>query len=883
MYKLSNGLNVLLCPRPDEKLVCSMLWVNVGYEHESKHNLGIAHMLEHLYYRKKIIDHTGNKSSVLQSMRKYGAVHNAVTAQDHTHFYAVTTKENFFPIVSAQLQAILSNHYDNEDLQLEKSVIFEELKKKLFNSHIQGREALLSMIFPDNDGLKERSLKDKTIDLELKDIKDFHQHYYQAQNINLCIYGSFSPDQTLEHLEQCLKDRVEEMSIEKNSAQAANINSKPSVLSHSLNYKRVLFDQAHSHCKFGFEFPLNLNRMILADLLAIMLGKGKSSILGKNFGDHAGSTVLHFNQKSVFLLEAECEVRNLAQTQEILLSSLYALAKDINENTDLVKSDMQKAKNILHSNYFSQDLSLINATYKQCYMNHCLQQLALDHDEISYLETLKNIQLKDVQQFIHDYLNFSQAKILEMVPKHMGHAYEAEQKIASLQKRIDQYLNSYNSKKVENTESSEVLEHTFFTEQSVESNEQDRFRQQSFACGAQLIYCQKPKVQMANLSIRFKGGRLEETFTSSGYTNASLGLLAQATMHQSQLEFKDNLEAHGIQLSYDASADHFGYSMTLPQVNLKQGLRTISDMIMEPYVNADLLEQEKNKIFNQLAGIEKDLFFKPVELFYQALMGIHPYAWPRYGHAASIMNVNAENILDWHKEHFCLSNMVIAYVGPAPYAQVQEMVLSQFDLNSGVNKEEKKGVLSFMPPRSPVENIAMTKGSQVGFVFGFKGVKFNDNDKVVLDCLAHILSGLGGRLFNELRDKRALVYQSMAYNIALLKAGAFFVYAKTNLKHEEEVKNRVLVEFERLKSQVVSQQELSEAIECAICQHAVDMQASSSLAYLMAESAINGGQMQDLFEYEHKLKKVNIGQVNECANKIFDLDHSAIGVLRGKA
>ncbi|HMQ10161.1 MAG TPA: pitrilysin family protein [Oligoflexia bacterium] len=880
VYKLSNGLNVLLCPRQDEELVCSMLWVNAGYEHESKDILGISHMLEHLYYRKKIIDESGEKQSLLQCMRRHGAVHNAVTAQDHTHFYAVSTQKNFLPVVSAQLQAILSNHYDNEELQIEKAVIFEELKKKLFDPHIQAREALLAMIFTDNDGLKQRSLQDKTIDLELQAVQQFHNRHYQAHNMTLCVHGGFDPEQTINYLEQCLVN-FSDIQNKNNTDLEKSKPKKQKTSNKHLKYRRILSDQSQTYCKLGFEFPLNLNNMLVSDLLAIVLGKGKSSVLSKSLGHHAGSTVLHFNQKSVFLLEAECETKDLAQTQETLLCSLYAFAKDIEQSYAFAQSDLQKAKNILYSNYFSQDLSLVNATYKQCYMHHCLQQLSLDHDDSVYLQTLKNIDLKNIQTFIRDFLNIQQVKILELVPKNMGHTHEAEQKMASLYKRIENYLENYSNKQTQQI-LPEVPEKVFASDLNTQAREENRFRQQSFACGAQLVYCQKPKTQMANLSIRFRGGRLEETFTSSGYTNACLGLLAQATMHQSQLEFKDNLESKGIQLSYDASADHFGYAMTLPQINLQQGLRIISDMIMEPYVNANLLEQEKNKIFNQLSAIDKNLFFRPVELFYQALMGMHPYAWPRYGHVNSIMNLNAENILAWHQEHFCLSNMVVSYVGPASYAQVQEMVLSQFNLETENKRIEKKGVLSFMPPRSPIENIALTKGSQVGFVFGFKGVKFDDSDKIILDCLAHVLSGLGGRLFNELRDKRALVYQSMAYNIALLKAGAFFVYAKTNLKHEEEVKNRVLVEFERLKDQVIPQQELYEAIECAACQHAVDMQAASSLAYLMAESAVNGEQIENLFEYEQKLKKVNIGQINECANKIFDLDHSAIGVLRGK-
>src|SRR5207249_349120 len=54
---------------------------------------------------------------------------------------------------------------------------------------------------------------------------------------------------------------------------------------------------------------------------------------------------------------------------------------------------------------------------------------------------------------------------------------------------------------------------------------------------------------------------------------------------------------------------------------------------------------------------------------------------------------------------------------------------------------------------------------QAHLVLGFPGVTLADADRFPLEVLSTILSGQGGRLFVELREKRGLAYRVSAFTL----------------------------------------------------------------------------------------------------------------------
>ena len=86
---LTNGLHLIVHEDPTTPLAACNLIYKVGSRDEHPDHTGMAHLFEHYMFcgSKNIPDYD-------VPLQKIGAVNNAYTSQDHTHYYIVLPANN---------------------------------------------------------------------------------------------------------------------------------------------------------------------------------------------------------------------------------------------------------------------------------------------------------------------------------------------------------------------------------------------------------------------------------------------------------------------------------------------------------------------------------------------------------------------------------------------------------------------------------------------------------------------------------------------------------------------------------------------------------------------------------------------------------------------
>jgi predicted Zn-dependent peptidase len=88
---------------------------------------------------------------------------------------------------------------------------------------------------------------------------------------------------------------------------------------------------------------------------------------------------------------------------------------------------------------------------------------------------------------------------------------------------------------------------------------------------------------------------------------------------------------------------------------------------------------------------------------------------------------------------------------------------------------------------------------QVHLVMGFKGISYSDPDYYVAAVLSQVLGGgMSSRLFQEIREKRGLVYSIHSFTSAYTDSGTFAIYAGTGEKEVAELVPVVCDELAKL-------------------------------------------------------------------------------------
>ena len=88
---LDNGIRILSEERPGARSVSLGIWVENGSRHESRHQSGISHFIEHLLFKGT---ERRSATGIAEEMDTVGGVLNAFTGKETTCYYAKVLDEN---------------------------------------------------------------------------------------------------------------------------------------------------------------------------------------------------------------------------------------------------------------------------------------------------------------------------------------------------------------------------------------------------------------------------------------------------------------------------------------------------------------------------------------------------------------------------------------------------------------------------------------------------------------------------------------------------------------------------------------------------------------------------------------------------------------------
>ena len=189
--------------------------------------------------------------------------------------------------------------------------------------------------------------------------------------------------------------------------------------------------------------------------------------------------------------------------------------------------------------------------------------------------------------------------------------------------------------------------------------------------------------------------------------------------------------------------------------------------------------------------------------------------------------------------------------------------------------------LKFICPRRPAHIEGRAQQTFAGkLAVLFPGPSRADSDRFAASMIASVASGLGGRFFDELRDKQSLCYTVTAFSSARRAAGTFGAYIATSPEKEDAARDGLLAEFARLRAEPVSAEELERAQTYAIGVYAIQQQSGSSVLSDVIDAWLFG-KLSDLETFEGNVRAVTATRMQQLAKRYFDPERRVEGIIRG--
>jgi zinc protease len=220
---------------------------------------------------------------------------------------------------------------------------------------------------------------------------------------------------------------------------------------------------------------------------------------------------------------------------------------------------------------------------------------------------------------------------------------------------------------------------------------------------------------------------------------------------------------------------------------------------------------------------------------------------------------------------------VIALVGDADPDELAALAAAAFgELRGG----ELAPLNAPVWPAREIQRVERRDKAQTALALLFPGPSRTDDARFASSMIAGVTSGLGGRFFDELRDKQSLGYTVHAFASERALAGAFVAYIATSPEKEEVARRGLLAEFAKLRESPVTAKELLQAQTYAIGTHAIRQQSGGAVLGDMVDAWMFG-RLAELQEFDARVLAVTAGQMRSIARDYFEESRRVEGIIRG--
>src|SRR3954462_6838332 len=201
---LPNGLKILIKSDFSAPVVAIVTYVSAGYFDETDDVVGIAHVLEHMFFKGTPSRGVGE---IAKQTKALGGYLNAGTIYDHTSYYTVLPSSAFEQGLDIQADAYARSLIDGDELRRELEVIIEEAKRKADNPPAVATETLYELLHDKHRIRRWRIGREAGLrQLTAEAVRKFYRSYYHPGNTVLSIVGDVDPDRVIADVESQYAD-----------------------------------------------------------------------------------------------------------------------------------------------------------------------------------------------------------------------------------------------------------------------------------------------------------------------------------------------------------------------------------------------------------------------------------------------------------------------------------------------------------------------------------------------------------------------------------------------------------------------------------------------------------------------------------------------------
>ncbi len=850
---LPNGLTVLVQRHTAAPVVAVVTHVRAGYFDEPDDWVGIAHVLEHMYFKGTAQRGPG---AIARETQVLGGYINAGTIYDKTVYYTVlpSLDGGLARAVDVQADALRHAALDADELRRELEVIVQEANRKLDAPGPVTTETLYQLLFSVHRMRRWRiGTEEELRRLTSDDVRRYYATRYAPERVIVALVG----DLPVEHAMQ-----LAERAYGSWTRPSPTLDPSPAEPDVRQAQVRVLRgDVKRPLMRLGWRTRGTMHRDTPAlDVAATILGSGRGSRLYRALrvpGIAASARADHYTPTEVGVLEISLEA-DPDRVEDAVGTSL-ALVQDLAERGPTA-GELERARALTMASWAQRTESMDGRATALC------EGEALGGYEIldDLLERTLAVQPRDVQRVVSEHLSPDVVSAVFYLPRSVG---------------ADPFALGWPPPRA----------HIAVPAPPVSAAPSRSVAPVGVAGrplpGGITLYplphvdvlaCPRRGSGLATVLVHFPAAPVAETEASAGISWLVARSAVRGAAGMRGEELAQAAEALGGSIGASATSETLGWGITVRADALEGASQLLAAVAREPHLEDDEVMVERRLQASDARRARDDMFRHPLQrVLAQAFPG-HVYGLPALGEPETVAAFTGDRVREWWRQAVSRRPVVVV-VGDRDDDVMLDAVapLAAWTALGPVPPN-----LEMTPTWVPGRGAERRDKKQSALAMAFQAAPHGSADRFPLKVMGGLLSGLAGRLFEELREKRSLAYTVAALPWLVQQAGAVLCYIATAPEREGEAREAMLAELGRLASERPSDDEVERARNYAAGVTEISRQTGRAVAAEVLDAWIYGV-VDQLAETPHRLRAVSASDIHRVAAQVFVSEARAEYVVRG--
>ena len=392
--------------------------------------------------------------------------------------------------------------------------------------------------------------------------------------------------------------------------------------------------------------------------------------------------------------------------------------------------------------------------------------------------------------------------------------------------------------------------------------------------GVRVLTEAMPGQRSATIGFWVGVGSRDEAPGQHGSTHFLEHLLFKGTKRRTALEIASAFDEVGGESNAATAKESTCYFARVLDTDLPMAIDVIADMITGAVLDPQEMEQERDVILEEIAMDSDDPTDVAHENFVAAVLGTHPLGRPIGGTPEAIRAVARDSVWDHYRRYYRPDELVITAAGGLDHDVVCGLVVDAlhsagWSLEPGAAPVQRRsteraditGTAGLHVVKRPVE--------QANIIMGCPTIVATDDRRFVMSVLNAVLGGgMSSRLFQEVREKRGLVYSTYSFASSYADAGYFGMYAGCTPSKVRQVLELLGAELDKLAEGGISDEELRKAVGQLCGGIVLALEDTGSRMSRLGRAELVSGEYQDIDETLRQIKAVTAAEVQELAREL---------------